>query len=119
MKKDTSKTTILVISTGFIVVYLVFAFKWALYTSLIIGLIGIASARASRKIEWLWLKLSYVLSKIVPTLLLSVIFFLVLFPVSLVSKLFTKDPLMLLNRYDSYFTEVKNPFTRKSMEQTW
>lgn len=119
MKKGTSESTILVITLGFVIVFLLFNQKWAIYTALIIGLIGALSNYAANKIEWLWFKLSLILSKIIPTVLLAAIFYLFLFPISLISKIFTKDPLLLNNNYRSTFKDVKKIDIKKSMEKTW
>ncbi|MDB5120080.1 MAG: rane protein [Sphingobacteriales bacterium] len=119
MKKDTSKSTILIISLGFVIIFLVFNQKWAIYTALIIGLIGAFSDWAADKIEWLWFKLSLILSKIIPTILLAIVFYIFLFPFSLISKFFTNDPLLLRNNYNSTFTDVMKNDVRKSMEKTW
>jgi ATP-dependent Zn protease len=119
MKKDTSKSTILVITLGFIVVFLLLKQQWAIYTALIIGIIGASSEWAAVKIEWLWFKLAHILSTIIPTILLTVIFYLFLFPTSLFSKLFTKDPLLLKNSNRTTFKEVTKTDTNKNMEKTW
>ena len=119
MKKDQSKTTILVIVVGFMLINLKFHWKWAIITSLIVGLIGIISPFLSRKIDWLWIKLTVVLSYVVPNILLSIVFFVFLFPISLISKLFKKDPLMLSNKYKSYFIDINKSFDKKSFEKTW
>lgn len=119
MEKDTSKSTILVISMGFLVLHLAFSWHWAVIVSLVVGIIGIVSSCLSSKIEWAWIKLSQLLSYIVPNILLSIVFFLFLFPISLLSKVFTKDPLMLSNKYDSYFIDVNKEINKKSFEKTW
>lgn len=119
MKKDTSQSTLLVITLGFIVVFLLLKQEWAIYTALTIGIVGAASKWAATKIEWLWFKLAHVLSKIIPTVLMTAIFYLFLFPISLFSKLFTKDPLLLKNNNRSTFTEATKIDIKKSMEKTW
>ena len=119
MKKDTSQSTILTITLGFIVVFLIFKQEWAIYTALIIGIIGTASKWTAIKIEWLWFKLAHVLSKIAPTILLTAIFYLFLFPISLFSKLFTKDPLLLKNTNRTTFKDVAKIDIKNSMEKTW
>lgn len=118
-KEDTSKATILVICMGFLVLFIVFKWKWALYTSLGIGIISILSAWVGQKIEWAWGKLSLVLGYIVPNILLSAIFFLFLFPISLLSKLFSKDPLMLSSKHKSYFLDINKAMDKASFEKTW
>src|SRR5689334_934665 len=119
MKADTSKSTVLVICMGFLVVFLAFHQKWALYTSLGVGVVAIASSFMSQKIEWAWNKLSHVLGFIVPNILLSIVFFLFLLPISLISKLFNKDKLMLSNKYSTYFIEVNKEMDKASFEKTW
>lgn len=119
MKRDTPKSTILVISMGFLILFLIFKWQWAVIVSLIIGLIGILSDNLSRKIDWAWMELAGVLNYIIPTVLLSIVFYLILFPISLVFKLFNKDALMLSSKYDSYFITVNKPMNKKHMENTW
>jgi hypothetical protein len=119
MKKDKSKSALLVISMGFLFLFLVFKWKWAVYTSFGTGVIGLISERLSSIIEKGWMKMSDLLGKIVPSILLGLVFYLFLFPLSLLSKLFTKDPLMLSSRYKTYYTEVKEKVTKKSFENTW
>jgi hypothetical protein len=118
-QKDTSKTTMLVISMGFLVIYLVFSWDWAVWVSLGAGITGIVSLWLSQKVEWLWMKLAKVLSFIVPNILLSLVFFLILFPLALLSKLFNKDPLMLSPKYKSYFIEINREMEKSSFGKTW
>ncbi|KPA09035.1 conserved hypothetical protein, membrane [Candidatus Magnetomorum sp. HK-1] len=120
MEKDTSKSTILVISMGFLVLHLIFFWKWAVIVSLVIGLIGIISPFLSKKIEWVWMKFAQILGHIIPNILLSIVFFLVLYPIAICSKFFTKDPLMLSNDYDSYFIDIKdNELKKESFKKMW
>jgi hypothetical protein len=119
MKTDTSKSTILVISMGFLVLYLLFSWHWAVITSLITGIAGIVSTPLSRIIEKGWMKLSRLLSYFVPSIILGIIFFLFLFPISLISKLFTKDPLMLSKKYKTHFISINKEIDKKYFEKTW
>lgn len=119
MKTDNSKTTILVICMGFLVMYLAFAWKWALYTSLGVGVLALCSSFLSQKIEWAWMKLAQLLGYIVPNILLSLVFFLFLFPIALIWKLFSKDPLMLSSKYTTYFTDTKKQMGKSDFEKIW
>jgi uncharacterized membrane protein len=118
-KTDTSKSTILVICMGFLLIGMALHQKWALYTSLGVGAISIASSYISQKIEWGWNKLSTLLGYIVPNILLSLVFFVFLLPISLISKLFNKDRLMLSGKHNSYFLDVNRTVDPQSMEKTW
>lgn len=119
MKKDTSKSTILVICIGFIIIFLLLKQQWAIYTALAIGILGALSDKVAVKIEMLWFMIANILSKIVPTILLTTIFYLILFPLALFSRLFTSDPLLLKNNYKTTFKEPEKIDTKKSMEKTW
>ena len=119
MKTDTSKSTILIISMGFLILYLLFLWQWAVYVSLIVGVVGIISSYLSKKIEWGWMKLAKIMGYIIPNILLSIVFFLFLFPISLLSKLFSKDPLMLSEKYKTYFIDINKEMDKKSFEKIW
>ena len=122
MKKMTTEPvkTILTISVGFLVVFLATEWKWAIYISLIIGLIGMFSPFLSKKVDFLWMKLAWVLSLIVPKVLLSLIFYLFLFPIAALSKLFgAKDPLMLKNSNESTFRTEERVFEKSTFEKMW
>lgn len=119
MKSDTSKSTILVISVGFLALHLIFSWQWAIIVSFVVGVLGIISTFLSKKIEWAWMKLAQLLGYIIPNLLLIIVFYLFLLPISLLSKLFTKDPLMLSRNYVSFFVDVNKEMDKKSFEKVW
>jgi hypothetical protein len=118
--KSDSAITVLTITVGFLLVHLLTKWNWAIYTSLIVGLLGILSQYLREKIDFLWTKLSWILSFIVPNILLSVIFFVFLFPIALLSRLFgEKDPLRLKNTADSLFKRSDKHFDKSSFERPW
>jgi len=119
-KKRTPVLTMLVISTGFVIVFFISRFNWALFVSLITGLIGILSPFLSRKIDFYWMKLAWLLSLIVPNILLSIIFYFILFPVSLLAKVVSKkDYLFLKNVKKSTFKKESKVFDKCSFEKMW
>ena len=118
-KNDTSRSTMLIISMGFLVLYLVKEWHWAVIVSLSAGIIGIVSPFLSRKIEWAWMKLGKLLGYIVPNILMSIVFYLILFPVALLSRLSRKDPLMLSKDHDTYFVDVGKETAREDFEKIW
>lgn len=120
LNKTNPVKTVLVISTGFLVIFLITKMNWALIVSLIVGLIGIFSTYVSKKIDFLWMKLTWMLSLIIPNILLSLLFFLFLFPLALFAKLFgEKDPLNLKNNKDSIYRASDKAFEKASFENTW
>lgn len=119
LKSDPIKT-ILVITVGMLVVYV--ATKWhpALVIALVIGLSGILSNYLAKKIDFLWMKLTWVLSLIVPNILLSIIFYVLLTPIALLSRIFSKnDQLFLKNTSQSTFKEYNKNFDKDSFKNPW
>lgn len=119
LKNDPVKT-VLVITTGFLIVYLITDARWALIVASVIGIMGVFSGYLAAKINYLWMKLAWVLSLIIPNILLSAIFFFILFPLSVLSKIFgEKDPLHLKNSSGSLFKDKNKIFDKKSFEHPW
>ena len=119
MKSNPTKT-ILTITVGFLVIYLITKWQWALSVAAIVGLSGLLSDFIAEKIEWVWMKLTWVLSLIIPNILLSVLFFVFLFPIALLAKISrNKNALQLKNLDDSTWIVQAKQFDRKSMENPW
>jgi len=118
--KSNPTKTVLVIAVGFLIIYFFSGWKWALNVSLIVGVLGLLSDYLAEKIDYLWMKLTWVLSMIVPNILLSLIFYIFLTPIALLSKVFgEKNQLSLKNTQDSLFKDNTKPFDKTSFEKTW
>ena len=90
MKKSVGTyRTILTIVIGFLGLYFIAKLNkvewvtsgenWWLWIAASIGGLSALSSYLAEKIEYLWMKLGYLLSLVVPKILLSVIFFVLLF----------------------------------------
>ena len=118
--KSDPRQTILVITLGMIVVYLAFQVKWAITAALVVGVAGLLSDTLAEKIDWLWMKLTWVLSMIVPNILLSAVFYLFLTPIAIFSRIFgEKNPLSVRNIAPSLFKDHGKPFDKASFEKPW
>ena len=112
--------TILVIVLGFMIVYLITKWHGWLNIALILGLAGAFSGYLAKKINFLWMKLAWLLSLIIPNILLSVIFFLFLTPLALLSRIGKgKDFLMLKNTRPTLFKEHTQELEKISFEKPW
>src|SRR6056297_3190401 len=119
MKEKSSQSTILIISTGFLLLFLLFSMKWMVFVSIFVGLIGIFSEYLSQKVEQIWVGISKILGYIIPNILLTFIFFVILTPLSFIYKMFNKDALMLSINYDSYFLNKKGNLKKENFEKIW
>ena len=118
-RKDTL-ITIAIIAGGFLLIYFLKGDRWMLYLALGVALVGGLWPKGGRVIQCLWMKLAWVLGLIVPKILLTAIFFLVLFPLSLLSKVFKrKDTLLLKKNSDSTFVQLERQFTKQNFLNPW
>ena len=120
IKSNPSKT-VLTIIVGFGFVYFFTLKNWALYLFLSIGLVGVLSNFLSSLIEKVWFKIAALLSLIVPNILLTLIYFTVLLPVSVLSKIFrtNKDFLHLSKKKKTNYKENQRVFKNKNLINPW
>lgn len=122
MKKinDNIDKTMLTITVGFMVLHYFTGNDWLLILAITLGVIGLLSKVLSRRIDFIWTKLAWILSLIVPNILLSIIFFAVLTPLAWLSKLFgPPNPLDLKNKSNSLFKTKEKTFDKSSFEKAW
>lgn len=118
--KNNPVNTVLTISVGFGIIYLVSDFRWTLYLSLIVGVLGITSTKITKGIDFLWMKLAKVLSYIIPNILLTIIFYLFLFPMSVLAKIFgNKDALQLKEKSDTLWIHTDTQCDKNTFEKMW
>ena len=93
---------------------------WMLYVSGVVGVLSMMSDTVMNGITWVWFKIAHVMGTyIMGPLLLGIVFFLILFPISLLARAFSKDDLMLKKRTDTYFVDRSHAYTAKDIENIW
>ncbi|CAG4993428.1 hypothetical protein DYBT9275_01168 [Dyadobacter sp. CECT 9275] len=116
---DKSKAQ-LVIVTGLVVLYFIFKSNYFLIAAAAVGIVSIAIPVAGDLIVKGWYKLAEVLGAINGKILLSIVFFVVLFPVALLAKFGKKNPLALKKEEtDTVFHTRNHRYTAKDLEQVW
>lgn len=114
------RETALVIVSGLLVFWFIYEIKILLYIALVIGLIGAFVPSVSKLINWAWYKLAEGMGWIMSKVILSVVFFIFLFPIALLSRIFGKrDPLNLKRPSDSTWVERNHGYTGKDLENMW
>ena len=119
MKKIKSNTdkTILTICTGLVIIHFLTKYRYLIEISIIMGLLGIFSKFSSLIIEKMWFKLAKMLGYVIPNILLSIIFYTFLFPLSLIQKIFgRKDLLKLKSPSESTYINHSTKFRKNSFE---
>ena len=95
--------------------------KFFLTISILLGLIGMFSKFLTTKIVWAWLKFSELLGKVMSKVILSIVFFVFLFPISLLSKLFGNKDNLHLKKIEgpSHYFVRNHKFEPKDLENSW
>jgi len=111
----------LVIVTGLVILYFVFKSQYFLIAAAVVGVVSIALPVAGDLLVKGWYKIAEILGAINGRILLSAVFFLILFPVAIIARLGKKDLLALKrnNDADSVFVERNHKYTKKDLEQVW
>ena len=118
--KSNPSLTILSIVFGLLMINFFIDIQEIYYLCLIISGLGILSLRISRIIENMWFRLSIILSQIIPNILLSIIFFLILTPLAFLSKLFnSKSDFKIRNNQKSFFIQKNKTFDKESFKKAW
>ena len=70
-------------------------------------------------IHWVWMKLAEGLGYVMSRVVLTIIFFIILVPLSFISRLFRKSTVQLKKDGDSYYKQRNFTYTKESMEKLW
>ena len=119
MTREKVFSTLIGLCVGLLLVYFLYEIDWLLYVVLGLLLISMVWKWAAEKIAWLWLKLGEGLGWMNSRILLSIIFFLILTPMALLRRLFSKDELQLKKAENSTFHERNHTFSAKDLKNPW
>ncbi len=119
MKKDKILEAIIVISTGFLLLFVFNGQKLFLYIALGSGLTGILVKPLARIIAVGWYKLGDLLGFVVSKVILTVIFFLFLAPIAFLHNIFNKDILRLKNTNKSFWSDRKHDYSSDDLRNIW
>lgn len=111
--------SLLVIVIGFLILYILFKSVIFLNIALSVGLLSLISPKVSKSILWVWNKIALLLGWINTRILLSIVFYIFLFPIALLFRVFTKNPLSLKNINKSTYSLRNHTYTGKDLENTW
>ena len=83
---------------------------WSLIISIVFLLLGILNSKILTPLNKMWFKFGILLGNVIAPIVMSIIFFLIVTPTSLLMKLFGKDILGIKkNRSKSYWIEKSGP----------
>jgi uncharacterized membrane protein len=118
--KEKNYETILAILLGLLVIYLFTGVRILITIGAVLALTGLLSQTIAGWITWGWLKLSHVMGFIMSKILLAVVFFVILFPISLLARLTRKDELMKKKTTGStYYSERQHQYVAEDLTNPW
>ncbi|MDG5766293.1 SxtJ family membrane protein [Balneolales bacterium ANBcel1] len=119
-KTPDSQRTVHTITIGFLVIYLITGWQWTVLAAVAVGVAGLFSKYLAGLIHRGWMLLARLLGYVVPNIILTLVFYLVLLPVALLARLFRKEPPVVLdNRADSMFRRVEKTFGKEDFINPW
>jgi hypothetical protein len=119
MTKEKSVETCLVLSTGLLFLYFVFHLQVCLTVSFIIGIIGVFIKPIAIPISWFWIKLGEMMGFITSKIVLTVVFFVFLLPISAFYRIVKKDTFGLKNNKGSYWKDRQKKFIPNDLDNIW
>jgi hypothetical protein len=119
MDRTKSLETSLVLTTGFLLIYLFTKNDMFLYLAFAFGITGIFIKPLAKYIAIIWFKLADILNFVVSKIILGALFFVVLFPISLLFKITNKDKLRLRRSMSSTWVERNHTYSSADLENIW
>jgi len=119
MLKEKELKSLLVIVVGLVILNLLTNNIYYLYSAICIGGIGVAIPVVGHYIIWLWFKIGHALGWINSKLILGIIYFFFLTPISFLYRLTKKDPLTLKPPKKSNYSNRNHTYESKDLENTW
>ena len=119
MKNQKSLETILVLVLVQIIIFLYSQQLPWLYASVGLGILGLLIPALADKIHIVWMKFAHILGYVMSRVILTLIFFLILLPLALFSKIVSKNGIELKRKDKSYFKERNFTYTPESLENVW
>ena len=126
MNREKKVEAILAIVVGFLALYFIFGVwkefqvDWMLWVSLVVGVLSMMSDTVMNLITGAWFKFAEILGNYVTgPLLLGLVFFLVLFPLSIFARMFGPDNLMRKRRDKSYYVDRDHAYVTEDIENIW
>jgi len=112
--------TILAIIAGLLVIWYFARVNTLVYISIGLSLVALISNTIASVITWIWTGISQVMGYVMSKVILTIVFFIVLYPIALLSRLFKKDDLMLKKSSgNSYYKVREKLYTKEDIENPW
>lgn len=120
MNRRRNLESCLAIATGFVILGLIFKKDIFYYISFSVGLIGLIISPLAEIIHKLWMKLAEILSFISSKILLTIIYYVVLYPLAILYKISNRKNIASFKKHQkSTWKERNYTFKSNDLENIW
>ena len=121
MKQQKEIQNVLVILLGFTLLFFLFHWEGFLWIGGLLGIPALISSSLRNYMLKFWGQVASGLGAINSRIILGLIFFLILTPIALLSRLFSKDKMQLKKKADkaSYFKMRNHVYSSEDFENPW
>ncbi|MCK5808692.1 hypothetical protein KAH37_06890 [bacterium] len=119
MKRELLISTLAVLALAFLVVYILFSFNWALYCAVALLFLSLFDNPLATLIARSWLGFSRLIGAINSTVILTLTFYLFIFPIAVLYRVFNKKRVHYFTKRstNSYFVDEQRSYTKESFER--
>ncbi|MBO9202358.1 MULTISPECIES: SxtJ family membrane protein [Niastella] len=119
MTRNKTLETILVLVLALMVFYRTTNNSYFFLSAMILGFIGLFIPSLAEKVHVVWMKLAEGLGFVTSKIILTLIFFIILVPISFLFKAFGKNSVQTKAGNNSYFKERNFTYTPESLDNVW
>lgn len=119
MNWEKALETIIVLALVALVASLLLNVNWLMYVSITLLVLSIISKKATMIISNVWLSFSHYFGLVMNSVVMFIIFFLFLVPISFFQRLFGKNQLLKKGTTNSHFIIRNHWYTKKDIEKPW
>ncbi|MCG6553004.1 MAG: SxtJ family membrane protein [Candidatus Magnetominusculus sp. LBB02] len=121
MKTEDTLKTINVLALAAIAGFILFGRGWLLWAAFVLMALNVFVEPVARQLAAAWMRFAEVLGKINSKVLLTVAFYFVLTPLSILYRIFNKELVQHFRAKGrkTVFDDVKEAYTKKTFERQW
>ncbi len=120
MKVDRKYQTLLVMVAGLLVIWYFKRSDIFLFTAIGLAIAGALISPFAAAIDWIWYNLAAILRRMMSFVILSVFFLLILAPLAILKRIFSRNDAMQLRQpLTSTWKERNHLFAPKDIENPW
>lgn len=117
--KGKEQQTCLVIMTGLLLFWYFTKNERLVFAAILIGFIGAFLPGVAKWINWAWYKIAEIMGWVMSRILLTAIFYLFLFPIAMLARMFGKSNVQFFKKEDTYWVERRHQYEKKDLENMW